>query len=167
MIRLFKTKSFKICILTIFIAIISVVSFSIFNNGKDIKNSQDFIKELKSNGYNVQSDEISIMKDNLFNSSNGHKSIALKNSSHINIYEFETEELAKAAAEMISKDGNRIGRSYINWGTAVKFYRKGNIIVQYDGTDFKAIWHLRNIMGKSVASSPIDFFLYKKIFKSN
>jgi hypothetical protein len=162
MVNLIKRRWVKVSILAIVIMVISVTLFNIFNNGKDIKSSQDFIKALKSKGYNVETIEVPKNKFQYFESSNSHKSIIINNSSYINFYEFETEELAKSASETISKDANKIGKTYVHWGTAVKFYTKGNIIVQYEGTDFNTLWHLRIIMGKSVASSEFTFLLYKK-----
>ena len=167
MVKFIKRRRFKVSISAIVIVALSVALFSIFNNGKDIKNTQDFIKAFKLNGYNLETKEVPKNKFDFFESSNGHKAIIIKDFSYINFYEFETEELAKSASETISKDANRIGKAYVDWGTAVKFYKKGNIIVQYEGTDFKTLWHLRTIMGKSVASSPLEFLLFKKFIKKN
>ena len=167
MVKFIKRRRFKVSISAIVIVALSVALFSIFNNGKDIKNTQDFIKALKSKGYNLDTKEVHKNKFEFFESSNRHKAIIIKDFSFINFYEFETEELAKSASETISKDANRIGKAYVDWGTAVKFYKKGNIIVQYEGTDFKTLWHLRTIMGKSVASSPLEFLLFKKFIRKN
>lgn len=162
MVKLIKRRWIRVCILAIIIIVFSMTLFSISNNGKDIKNLQDFIDELKLKGYNVQTIDIPTDVHEYFESSIGHKAIVIKDSSIINLYEFETEELAKSAAETISKDANRVGNTYVHWASVVKFYRKGNIIVQYNGTNFRTLWHLRTIMGKSVASSPIGFLLFEK-----
>ena len=167
MAKLIKRSWFKVSISVIVIVALSVTLFSIFINGNDIKNSQDFIKSLKSKGYNIETIEAPKKKFGFFESSNINKNIIIKNFSYINLYEFDTEELAKSASETISKDALRIGNAFVEWGTAVKFYRKGNIIVQYEGTDFKTLWHLRTIMGKSIASSPLDFLLFKKFIRKN
>jgi hypothetical protein len=167
MVKLIKRTWVKVFILAIVITMFSVTLFNIFNNGKDIKNSQDFLIALKSKGYNHEVVEVPENKFKFFQFSTNHKAIIIKDFSYINFYEFETEELAKSAAETISKGANKIGTAYVDWGTAVKFYTKGNIIVQYEGTDFKTLWHLRVIMGKSVASSEIGFLIYKKFFSKN
>lgn len=165
--KFIKRRWVKVSILAIVIMALSATLFNIFNNGKDIKNSQDFIKALKSKGYNVETIEVSKNKFEYFESSDSHKSFIINDLSYINFYEFETEELAKSASETISKDANKVGKAYVDWGTAVKFYTKGNVIVQYEGTDFNMLWHLRIIMGKSVASSEVAFLLYKKFISKN
>lgn len=166
MAKLVKRRGFKIIISSIAIIVLSIILFNTFNNGKSIKSSQDFLKELKSKGYSIETIDIPRRKTDYFDGYISHKAIEINKFSYINIYEFEKEEQAKAAAETIAKDAFRVGTAYLDWGTAVKFYRKGNIIVQYEGTSFKSLWHLRNIMGKSVASSPIDFLIFMKFFKN-
>ena len=175
MIKLVKRRWFKASISTIIITVLAVVLFSIFNNGKNIKNTQDFINELKSKGYKVETVEVPKQSKEWFAQYNGKNMVIKVNDTYINYYEFQTEELAKNASETISKDGctispkgkSNLRRININWGTAVKFYRKGNIIVQYEGTNFKLLWHLRTIMGKSIASSPLEYLLFKKFIRKN
>ncbi len=167
MVKSIKRRGVKVFILTIVIIILSVTLFNIFNNGKDIKNSQDFIKALKSKGYNSEAIEVPKSKPEFFESYESHKVIKINDRSYINYYEFETEELVNTASKTISKDARKIGNLNACWNTAVKFYKKGNIIVQYAGTDFKTLWHLRLIMGKSIASTEVEFLLYKKFISKN
>jgi hypothetical protein len=167
MVKFIKRRGFKVFILAIVLITLSVTLFNIFNNGKDIKNSQDFIKALKSKGYNSEAIEVSKNKPEFFASYKSHKVIKINDRPYINYYEFETEDLSKTASETISKDARKIGNLNVCWNTAVKFYKKGNIIVQYTGTDFKTLWHLRLIMGKSIASNEVEFLLYKKFISKN
>lgn len=167
MVKMVRRKWLRLSITIVIFVILSVSSFNIFNNGKDIKNSQDFIELLKLEGYNFEFVEVPKGKLEYFESSKEHKAAKIKDTSYINIYDFGTEELAKVTSGTISKDGNRVGRAYVDWGTAVKFYTKGNIIILYEGTDFRMLWQLRIIMGKSIASSPLEYLLFKKYIRKN
>lgn len=164
-ILMIKRKWFKLTITVTIMVVLAIVLFSIFNNGKNIKNSQDLINELKLKGYNIENVKVTTESLEWFKSYNGKHEVIKANDIYINYYEFENEEQAKAATKLISKDGNKVDKTYINWGTAVKFYRKGNIIVIYSGTSFKMLWDLRTIMGKSIASSSFAFLLFNKFFR--
>ena len=167
MIKLVKKIWFKVSITFIIIVVLPVILFSIFNNGKNIRNAQDFINELKAKGYNVESIEVTKQPNEWFTSYNAKRKVIKINSTYINYYEFETEKQAKLASQAISKDGNKVERSYVSFETAIKFYRKGNIIVQYGGTDFRVLWHLRTIMGKSIAGSSLTYLLVEKFIRKN
>lgn len=167
MVKMFKRKWLKVFITIIIIVILAVILFSIFNNGKNIRNVQDLINELKSNGYNIENVQVTKKAHEWFTSYNGKEKLIKANGIYIYYYEFEAEEQAKAASQTISKDGNRVERSYVNWGSAIKFYRKGNIIVQYAGTNFRILWNLRTIMGKPIASSSLVYLLFEKFIRKN
>jgi hypothetical protein len=161
----FKRKSLKISFMLIIIVVFLIFLFSIFNVGKDVKNAEDFIKELKAKGYHVENIDIERTPRDFFLSYNGRANVIKVNEKYITYYEFETEDKAKAASQTISKHANMIETTFLSWGTSVKFYRKGNLIVQYEGTDFGVLWNLRTIMGKSVASSELPYLFFNKYIR--
>jgi hypothetical protein len=48
-------------------------------------------------------------------------------------YEFATEAEAEAAASKVVPDGSGIGLKYVNWRATPHFYRRGKLIVIYEG----------------------------------
>lgn len=48
-------------------------------------------------------------------------------------YEFSSEAEAEAAASKVSPDGSGIGLKYVNWRATPHFYRRGKLIVIYEG----------------------------------
>jgi hypothetical protein len=59
----------------------------------------------------------------------------------VQIYEYADEEAANADAARISPDGGTIGNSMVDWVAPPHFYKGGQIIVLYVGTN-KAVMHL-------------------------
>jgi hypothetical protein len=73
------------------------------------------------------------------------------NGDNIHIYEYKNNEEMERDAALISKDGLKIGQSFISWVSTPHFYKKGNIIVRYVGGNKKVTKKLEKIMGQQFA----------------
>jgi len=165
MIKLIKRRGFKVSLSIILILILSAALFNILNNGKDIKNTEDFINEFTTKGYKIEERNI-LFGWEPFSKYNGKRNVMKINNVSIEYYDFKTEDEAKVAAQTISKDGMSFGGGKIKWdGNPPRFYRKGNVIVMYEGTDLKVLWDLRTVIGKSIAGTPIHTLLRDKANK--
>ncbi|MDA1280650.1 MAG: hypothetical protein O3B95_11555 [Chloroflexi bacterium] len=75
---------------------------------------------------------------------------------HILAFEFDTPEEASKQASMVSEDGFGIGLKYINWGDTPQFYKNGNMIVVYDGSQNLVTRTLASAMGDKFAGGTSD-----------
>ncbi|MDF2556918.1 MAG: hypothetical protein K0R71_746 [Bacillales bacterium] len=109
----------------------------------DAKNteSQNFIQSLEDVGYTVIKEETG---DWTFLSV--YPTYYTVDSQRLAIYEYQNEEEAIKEAQGISKNGFGM----ISWVDKPHFYRKGEIIVSYIGSDTKLIIDLPKILGKSI-----------------
>lgn len=138
----------------------------LFHKSKNLKNTDEFIKELKSRKYTIESIE-DLPKDKMSWFSANRKMIKSSNI-ELSVYEFSSEEEAKNGASKVSKDGfkieapaNSAGNTpnggaaplavYISWGDNPHFYRSGKLIVLYCGTNLKAQYDLSRILGSQFA----------------
>ena len=155
-----KKKSFFIgsAIIFIFAIIMTIVTSG---GGKDISNSDELIKELKTHRYKVEVEEVSNYRPVLFSV---QPKIIKINDKTLEVYEFKSKEEADEQGKNISKDGRSIknikGRMkdgatlrscYVNWSEPPHFYKRGNIIVVYSGKNLRLQYNLAKIMGKQVA----------------
>jgi hypothetical protein len=69
--RLYKKRWFKLLAVSIAVVVLSVILFSIFNDGKDTRNFQDFINELSKKGYSIDSVEAEKDSPGFFDDFNG------------------------------------------------------------------------------------------------
>lgn len=69
----------------------------------------------------------------------------------IQVYEFSSEDDAKTASEIVSKDGTEIGLSIIRWIDEPHFYTKGKLIVQYIGHNPEMLSLLESLLGNQFA----------------
>ncbi|MBU5593457.1 hypothetical protein KQI89_17085 [Clostridium sp. MSJ-4] len=133
-----------------------VTLFDIFNNGKNISNSEEFIKELELKGYKVESnvykeEEYEVINGKKYGSyKTGHRKVTISGKT-LTIYEFESEDIAKKKAKSIPSDGSVVISQYIGMLGNPHVYRKGKIIVLYEGRNPKMLWDLRLILGMQIA----------------
>ena len=71
-------------------------------------------------------------------------------------FEFDTAEEATEQASLVSEDGYGIGLKYINWRDAPQYYKNGNMIVVYDGTQSLVTNTLISAMGELFAGGISD-----------
>jgi hypothetical protein len=72
------------------------------------------------------------------------------NGEYILIYEYPNKGEMEKDASAIHPDGN-IGNASISYITDPHYFKKGNIIVQYDGENKKILQQLEKICGKQFA----------------
>ncbi|MCM0648884.1 hypothetical protein NBE98_10900 [Clostridium swellfunianum] len=138
----------------------------LFHKGKDLQNTDEFVKELKSRNYILESIE-DVPKDKVSWFSGNQKMIKSSNM-ELSVFEFSSEEEAINEANRVSKDGFKINASsnverntkngeavylvtYLSWGDNPHFYRSGKLIVLYCGTSLKLQYDLNKILGKQFA----------------
>ena len=66
-------------------------------------------------------------------------------------FEFATPEEATDQAALVSDDGYGIGLRYVNWIATPQFYKNGNMIVVYDGSQALVTKTLIAAMGEQFA----------------
>jgi hypothetical protein len=66
-------------------------------------------------------------------------------------FEFATLEEAEEQAALVSDDGYGIGLKYINWSDTPQYFRNGNLIVIYDGSQSLVTNTLVSAMGDRFA----------------
>ena len=155
-----KKKRFFIgnAIIFVFAIIIAIVTAG---SSKEISNSDELIKEMKTHRYKVEVEEASGYKPVLFSV---EPKIIKVNDKILEIYEFKSKEEADEQGKNISKDGRSIKSiksrmkdgatlraCYVNWSEPPHFYKRGNIIVVYSGKNLRLQYNLAKIMGKQVA----------------
>ena len=71
-------------------------------------------------------------------------------------FEFATPEEASEQAALVSDDGYGIGLKYINWIATPQFFKNGNMIVVYDGSQSLVTSTLIAAMGEQFAGESPD-----------
>lgn len=71
-------------------------------------------------------------------------------------FEFATLEEANEQAALVSDDGYGVGHKYINWIATPQFFRNGNMIVVYDGSQSLVTTTLIAAMGEQFAGQDPD-----------
>lgn len=73
------------------------------------------------------------------------------------IFEFRFVKKANQQSKIIDKSGHNIGEfKNIEWGSKPHFYKKGNLIVQYNGNNAYIIKLLEDILGVQFAGETSD-----------
>lgn len=131
--------------------------------GKNLKNADDLVKELKSKRYTIERvEDVPDRRVSYF--SGNHKFIKTANA-QLEVYEFNNELEAVNEASKVSKDGfsitapsneDRYGNTpyymaNLDWGDNPHFYRSGNLIVIYSGANLKVQYDLKSILGSQIA----------------
>lgn len=148
----------------IIILIVTAVGVTFTSHkGKNLKSTDEFVKELKSKKYTVENvEDIVDRRHSLF--SGNHKSIKAANVG-LEVYEFNNEQEAINEAGKISEDGFSVTSpsfedkdgnkpyyvAYLDWGDNPHFYLSGNLIVIYSGTNLKVQYDLNRILGSQIA----------------
>lgn len=73
------------------------------------------------------------------------------NGEQVQIYEYAGEEAANADAARISPDGGTVGNTMVDWIAPPHFYKKGQLIVLYVGTNTSVMKILEMTLGSQVA----------------
>lgn len=118
------------------------------NNKKEHVSMEDIIANLESNGYKVE------VMDDLTHSifpMSSKKYLKINDSKEVNIdvYTFDSVEIAKQQAQTISKDGHKAGNSYISWASPQAFFAKDNLIVRCDKIS-RITKHLEKLLSKPI-----------------
>ncbi len=71
-------------------------------------------------------------------------------------FEFATPEEATEQAALVSDDGYGIGLKYINWIATPQFFKNGNMIVVYDGSQTLVTTTLIASMGEQFAGEILE-----------
>ena len=72
------------------------------------------------------------------------------------VFEFPTPEEANEQAKLVSDDGYGIGLKYINWIVDLQYFKNGNIIVVYGGSQSLVTKTLIASMGEQFAGENSD-----------
>lgn len=70
---------------------------------------------------------------------------------NVQVFEFESADVANATASTISLDGQTIGETQVDWEAPVHFYRSGRLIVIYIGDNGDLISILEDVLGPKFA----------------
>ncbi|MGG7177636.1 hypothetical protein ACQPU1_08595 [Clostridium paraputrificum] len=106
----------------------------------------DFKVALENKGYKLQKVEGS---KSIFSVENDEYSI---NGDRISIYEYGKDDRAKLEGDIktITENGTMINGSRMNWTSAPHIYKKGRIVVVYDGNNETTLTALKEILGNSI-----------------
>jgi hypothetical protein len=69
----------------------------------------------------------------------------------IQVFEYETSEAMEQEADQVAPDGDSVGTSMMMWMDAPHFYKTGQIIVLYIGSDEDTLNLLRKVIGDQFA----------------
>ena len=106
-----------------------------------------FVSEWRSGGATVVTGgEVPV---SLFDGASGQTYIV--DDAELQVYQFEDEAAAEAAAEKVSTDGGMINDVSMRWASAPQFYRLGDTIVLYVGDDAATLDRLGGTFGTPFA----------------
>ncbi len=108
-----------------------------------------FVNEWQSGGATVVTGgEVPV---SLFDGASGQTYIV--DDAELQVYQFDDEATAEAAAETISADGGMINDVSVRWAGAPHFYRLGDTIVLYVGDDAATLERLGGSLGTPFAGT--------------
>lgn len=126
-------------------------------NGKSMQDTSEFAKFLDAKGYEVTQQTRQVALDKWGFGFGQPAQYVSTDKVVFTVYEFNSRDEAKAAAECISTSGNSIRTpkhsAYISWAGHPHYYCSGNLIVLYVGSNPKVLFDMRTIMGKQTAGS--------------
>ena len=73
------------------------------------------------------------------------------NGQDVQVFEFENEQAARAAAETVSESGSSVGPTMMTWIDSPHFYRADRLIVLYVGSDDSVLTLLQDVLGEQFA----------------
>ena len=136
---------------------LSVIAVACSGGGNDIEPAVSYDSltvALEAAGMKVEDQgENRFLFSNLFSVS-GIELIA--SGEQVLAFEFDTAEEATAQAALVSDDGFGIGHKYVNWISGPQFYKNGNMIVVYDGSQSLVTNTLIAAMGEQFAGKSLD-----------
>lgn len=127
-------------------------SKSLTKNNVQVITYNDLVTAINNKKYKI--DEIPQSQDDLKDSffSVPGKCIDV-NGERLAIYEFTSSDTAKSQSQIISIDGNTVGNCMIEWAGIPHFYQKGNLIIEYTGSNKKLLNDLSDIVGKPITNT--------------
>jgi hypothetical protein len=152
-------------VIIVLIATMGGLTF-LFHKGKKLKNTDEFVQELKSRNYVIDSiEDVPTDKVRWFS---GSQKVINGSNMELSVFEFGSEKEAITEAGKVSNDGFKIKEpankalntqngvttpmvAYISWSDNPHFYRSGSIIVLYCGTNLKVQYDLNRILGSQFA----------------
>ncbi|ERI93596.1 hypothetical protein HMPREF1982_01578 [Clostridiales bacterium oral taxon 876 str. F0540] len=154
-------KKKRVILGIIIVLIVTLTGLNLLlHKGRNLKSTDEFVKELKSRNYKVES--IEDVTKNRMSWFSGNEKIIKCSNIELLVFEFTSVEEASNEASRVSKDGFKIkplpnasGSTplavYIGWGDNPHFYRSGKLIVLYCGTNLKVQYDLNRILGRQFA----------------
>lgn len=123
------------------------------NGGRAATNYQSLVEHLRSSGFTVE--PTGEIEQPFFTPQArviriGTTSNAQPRGGEAQVYEYATEEQAAADAAKVSSDGS-IGGSMPHWIAPPHFFRRGNLLVLYLGSDENTLLNLRGFLGNEFA----------------
>ena len=144
-------------ILVLALALLSVVAVACSGGGAEIQQADSYdslAAALEAAGMKVDNHgENKFLFSGLFSVS-GIELIA--SGEQILAFEFATAQEAIEQAALVSEDGYGIGMKYINWIATPQFFKNGNMIVVYDGSQSLVTSTLVAAMGERFAGESPD-----------
>ena len=109
-------------------------------------NEDDFKKELQNQGVNIQKVENS---KPLFSVDSDDYILSNLNNQKISIYQYEEGDKDKIRNDIasIKDNGTTINGQKVTWNAAPHIYKKGRLLVVYDGEDSGTLDTLRDLLG--------------------
>lgn len=109
----------------------------------------DFKRELQNQGVNVQ--EVDTSKP-LFSADSDDLILSNINNQRISIYEYEEGDKDKLNNDIasIKENGMNINGQKVTWNAKPHIYKKGRLVVVYDGEDSGALDTLRGLLGNPI-----------------
>ena len=109
--------------------------------------STKFMNDLKSEGYDLKETDLS---ENYF--SVDGKKYTINNDEYIYVYEYDTNavDALKNDVDLVSVDATKINGKTVNWNKAAHIYKKGRIVVIYDGEDSNILATLNKNLGNPI-----------------
>jgi len=73
------------------------------------------------------------------------------NGADVQVFEYAEAATAEIEAALVAPDGGSIGTTMVTWVEAPHFYKAGNLIVLYVGTDTQVTGALESVLGPQFA----------------
>ena len=112
-----------------------------------ISDSDSLIEALRAAGATVE--PAGVLEEPVFQT---EAQMITVNGESVQVFEFESEEAAKAAAGTVSQAGTLIGETIVEWRDAPHFYRAGRVIVIYAGNNEATLNTLQAVLGEPFAT---------------
>jgi hypothetical protein len=110
-------------------------------------NNDDLKRDVEAKGYIAT--EVQEVEKSYFSAKNTNYVI---NDEKFSVYQYNKEDKDKLEADLrsVTDNGKKINGATVNWKTAPHIYKKGRVVVIYDGDNETALTEVKEILGPPI-----------------